>query len=121
MGTGRFAGDGIAPDRNARFVFRDPATRLCRWLSAGSGRLLDRIPALRLARIVSRGRFAGATGHLHSGARSGIASLATQQGAETTLAGEHPRIHQTTSYALYSCRPVDDGVQLHVAWHAGSL
>src|SRR6266481_1455495 len=121
MGPGRFARYGIASDRNARSVFWNSAARLCRWVPASRGRLLDRISALRLARVICRGRFAGVIGDLYPGACPRIAGLATPPGTETARPTRHTRIRQTTWDAFYPRCSAHDGVQLHVAWHAGPL
>ena len=110
MGTGRFAGNGVAADSGPGFVFWNFATGICGWLSAGRAGLLDRVSVFRLARIIRSRCAAGAAGRVHPGSCSRIAGLAALPRPEKARAAGPGRIHQATRNALRPCRAADDGV-----------
>src|SRR6202040_707849 len=78
MGPWCIARDGIVANACARFVLGNFATRLRLWVSPGGAGLLDCLSNFRVARLVCRGRIAGATRYLYSRARAGVASLGTE-------------------------------------------
>ena len=65
------------PTPGARFVLRNFATRLRLRVSPGRAGLLDRLSNFRVARLVCRGRIAGAARYLYSRARAGVTGLGT--------------------------------------------
>src|SRR5438128_4601239 len=75
MGPRRVARNGIVANARAWFVLRNFATRLRLWVSPGRSGLLDRLPNFRVARVVCRGRIAGAARYLYSRACTGVAGL----------------------------------------------
>src|SRR5436309_15535367 len=77
MGAGCIARDGIVANARAWFVLRNFATRLRLRVSPGRAGLLDRLSNFRVARVVCRGRTAGAARYLYSGACAGVTGLGT--------------------------------------------
>src|ERR1700691_4126143 len=65
MGRGRVARDGGRLATMARIFFRTPAGGVCSRIFARGGRLLLRVPALRMARDVLSRRRASAADYLH--------------------------------------------------------
>ena len=78
MGPGCIARNGIIANARAWFVLRNVATRLRFWVSPGRTGLLDRLSNFRVARLVCRGRIAGAARYLYSRARAGVKGVGTQ-------------------------------------------
>src|SRR5205085_12055290 len=78
MGPGCIARDGIVANAGAWFVLRNFATRLRLRVSPGRAGLLDRFSDSRVARLVGRGRIAGAPGYLYTCACAGVAGLGTE-------------------------------------------
>src|SRR5437588_6596897 len=121
MGARGVARNGIAADASLRTVLGNFTTRLRGWLSPRRAGLLDRLSALRLARIVYRRRVARFSGDLHSRARSGIAGLATRPRSWRAPAIEDVDLRSATRRLVHLCRAAHDRVQLHVARDPGSL
>src|SRR5438105_6532304 len=121
MGARRVARNGIVADASPRTLLGNFTTRLRVWLSARRAGLLDRLSALRLARIVYRRRVARFSGDLHSGARSGIAGLATRPRSWRAPSMEDVDLRPATRRLVHLCRAPHGRVQLHVARDPGPL
>src|SRR5438477_12256223 len=121
MGARRVARNGIVADASPWTLLGNFTTRLRGWLSPRRAGLLDRLSALRLARIVYRRRVARFSGDLHSRARSGIAGLATRPRSRRAPSIEDVDLRPATRRLVHLCCTPHDRVQLHVARDPGSL
>src|SRR5205085_12651225 len=100
MGPGCIARDGIVANAGAWFVLRNFATRLRLRVSPGRAGLLDRFSDFRVARLVCRGRIAGATGYLYSGACAGVTGLGTESRQWQTHEIRSTTLRQRTRHVI---------------------